>query len=335
MRHDRPLRVGKVPADVIERLLARTAPAPGALLGPGLGRDGAVLDVAGAGDRFLVAASDPVTFAADQVGWYAVHVNANDVACMGARPRWFLATILLPEGAREADAEAVFDQIDRACRDIGAGLVGGHTEVTPGLDHAIVAGTMLGVTSRWISAGGAQPGDALLLTKGVAIEGTSILAREAVDRLAGRVDEATLQRARDLLVSPGISVVADAATALGAGGIHALHDPTEGGIAGGIHELCQASGVGASIDREAIPILRETLELTGVLGLDPLGLIASGALLIAAPEPDAPAILGALHDAGIDAARIGSVKPAAHGIRTDTDAGLLPRFEADELTRIL
>ncbi|MEJ2677859.1 MAG: AIR synthase family protein [Gemmatimonadota bacterium] len=336
MRLDRPLRVGKVPADVIERLLARARAPGGAVLGPGLGRDGAVLDVAGTADRFLVAASDPVTFAADEIGWYAVHVNANDVACMGARPRWFLATVLLPEGAREGDAEAVFDQIDRACAEIGAGLVGGHTEVTPGLDHTVVAGTMLGVTSRWISAGGAQPGDVLLLTKGIAIEGTAILAREAADRVAGVVDAATLQRARDLLVTPGISVAADAAAALRAGVVHALHDPTEGGIAGGIHELCQAAGVGAHIDLDAVPVFPETRTLAGAMGLDPLGLIASGALLIAAPETDAPVILKALRDAGIDATRIGSVEPAAFGIRAGPDASLpLPRFEADELTRVL
>ncbi len=328
--------MGKVPAEVIERLLARSSSPAGAVLGPGLGRDGAVLDVADVAARFLVAASDPVTFAADEVGWYAVHVNANDVACMGARPRWFLATILLPEGARERDAEAVFDQIDRACGEIGAGLVGGHTEVTPGLDHTVVAGTMLGVTDHWISAGGAEPGDALLLTKGVAIEGTSILAREAAHRVGGRVDEAMLRRARDLLVTPGISVVADAAVAVQAGAVHALHDPTEGGIAGGIYELCQASGVGAHIDLDAVPVLPETVALTRAFGLDPLGLIASGALLIAAPEADAPAILEALRGAGIDATRIGSVEPSAYGIRAGTDSDLpFPRFEADELTRVL
>lgn len=335
MRHDRPLRVGKVPADIIDRLLTQAAAPTGAVLGPGPGRDAAVLDVGGAGDRFLVAASDPVTFAAEEIGWYAVHVNANDVACMGARPRWFLATVLLPDGARERDAEAVFAQVDRACVELEVGLVGGHTEVTPGLDHTVVAGTMLGVTSHWISAGGAQPGDALLLTKGIAIEGTSILAREAAGRVAGRVADATLRRARELLVAPGISVVADAETALRAGAVHALHDPTEGGIVGGIRELCQASDVGARIDLDAIPVLRETKTLTDALGLDPLGLIASGALLIAAPETDTPAIQRALESAGIDATRIGNVEPAAFGIRAGTDADLpLPRFDADELTRI-
>jgi len=326
--------MGKVPADVVARLLAGAAAPSGAVLGPGAGRDAAVLDAAGA--DFLVAASDPVTFAAEDIGWYAVHVNANDIACMGARPRWFLATVLLPPGAAERDAAAVFDQIDRACVEVGAGLVGGHTEVTPGLDRIVVAGTMLGVTDHWLSAGGAEPGDALLLTKGVAIEGTSILAREAAGRLAGRVDAAMLQRARALLVLPGISVVADAATALAAGTVHALHDPTEGGIAGGIRELCQASGVGASIDVDAIAVLPETEALAGALGLDPLGLIASGALLMAVPETDARAVLDALRRDGLHAMRIGTVEPEAHGVRAaGADARPFPRFEADEITRVL
>jgi len=347
------LPVGKLDPATLERLLARarqTAP-PGAdselVVGPGTGLDAAVLDLhspAGLGEApegeappFLVAASDPITFAADEIGWYAVHVNANDVVCMGAQPRWFLVTVLLPPGAGEEEAEAIFHQIHQGCQEVGARLVGGHTEVTPGIERPILMGTMMGLTTRWISAAGARPGDALLLTKGVAIEGTAILAREARDRLSGRVGEAVLKRARRFLHDPGISIVPEARMARESGIVRALHDPTEGGVAGGIHELCEASGTGARIDMDAIPVFPETRELATPFGIDPLGLIASGALLMATAPEESGTILRALEAAGIRAVRIGTVEEAEAGVMTVTNGKErpLPRFASDELTRVL
>lgn len=367
MSRSASLAPGKVPQELLGRLLEARSPGAGEVVGPGVGLDGAVLDLgrgagtssgdgegahaAGedrgdAGDggeapgtgRFLVAASDPITFTPEEIGWYAVHVNANDVACMGARPAWFLATLLLPEGTEEDDIREVFDQMERACSKVGASLVGGHTEVTPGLDRPVVAGTMLGTTDRWLSAAGARPGDALLLTKGAAIEGTAILARRARRELRGRVDERVLGRARDLLREPGLSVVRDARTALRAGGVRALHDPTEGGVAGGVRELCAASGTGARIDLGAIPVLEETRLVCEALGLDPLGLIASGALLLAAPDEEASVILRALRDEGIPARRIGVLTEAEEGllgVDRDGRPSPFPHFDADEITRIL
>lgn len=350
------LQPGKLAPGTLERLLAKVgdageAPAaPDLVVGPGVGLDGAVLDLralpgtpgarveaAGGAPPFLVAASDPITFAAQEMGWYAVHVNANDVACMGATPRWFMATILLPPGAGEEDAEDIFRQIHRGCREVGAILVGGHTEVTAGIQRPILMGTMLGMTHGWVSSAGAQAGDALLLTKGVAIEGTAILAREARERLVGKVSGALLDRARDFLHHPGISVVPEARVAREAGRVHALHDPTEGGVAGGIHELCQASGTGARIQLGAIPVFQETREIAAALGIDPLGLIASGALLLAVVPADAGAILGALERSGIPAVRIGSLKEKEAGVMAEVDGRVrpLPRFATDELTRAL
>ena len=329
------LRPGKLPRPLLERLLAGRAMSAGVLVGPGVGLDGAVLDVGGT--EPLVAVADPITFASDEIGWYAVHVNANDVACMGGRPRWFLATVLLPEGAEEAEAERIFDQMDAACREVGAGLVGGHTEVTPGLGRPIVCGTMLGSVSQRVSAAGALPGDVLLLTKGVAIEATAILARERGEALRGRVEEAVLARARAFLHDPGLSVVRDARVALRAGRVHALHDPTEGGLVEGVRELCAASGAGVLLYEEAIPILEETRLLAEPFGIDPLGAIASGALLIAAPRPDAGRICAALREEGIDCVEIGEIRPAGEGMRMvfrDGEVGPLPAFAGDEIGKI-
>jgi hydrogenase maturation factor len=328
--------LGKLPPEHLARLLTRHAPADErVVLGPGVGRDAAVISF---GDRYLVAKTDPITFASDEIGWYAVHVNANDVACTGATVRWFLATLLLPESRTDgALVDAIFDQIAGACDELGVALVGGHTEITYGIDRPIVVGCMLGevAAERLVQPDGARPGDALLLTKGIAVEGTAIIAREKGDELAG-IDKAVLERSRSFLYDPGISVVRDAAVATAAGEVRAMHDPTEGGLATGLGELAEAAGVGLEVDEEAIPVFPEAAVLCAQVGLDPLGLIASGALLMAAAPADAVGILSALAEAGIAAAQIGHVVERAQGIVFQSAEGErpLPRFERDEIARL-
>lgn len=334
----RRYRAGKLPPDDLRELLARfTGPANGLAVGPGLGLDAAAVECRG---PWVVVAMDPVTFTAESIGRYAVHVNANDVACLGARPRWFLATVLLPEeGADAALVESIFRDLADACGEVGAHLCGGHTEITPGLRHPLVSGTMLGelvgpapVTPREV-----RPGDSLILTKGIAIEGTAILARDFADRLDGRVPAGTLERARGFLREPGISVVRDALIALEAGGVHGLHDPTEAGLARGVREMAEAAGVGFRIQRDAIPVFEETRALCAALGADPLGLIASGALLIATAPERAAAVVQALGRAGIRAEVIGEAVRAGEGVtvQVDGEARPWPAFERDELARLL
>ncbi|MFL7791973.1 MAG: AIR synthase-related protein [Anaerolineae bacterium] len=333
--------LGKLPSEHLARLLARHAPRDARIvLGPGIGCDAAVIDcgapACGQAGRYLVAKTDPITFAADAIGWYAVHVNANDVACTGAEPRWFLATLLLPEGhTPPALVDAIFDQISDACQELDVTLIGGHTEITHGLDHPIVVGCMLGEVApeRLVRPDGAQPGDALLITKGIAVEGTAIIARESK---VGGLSESFLERCRGFLRTPGISVVRDAAVATAAGKIHAMHDPTEGGLATGLLEIAQAGGVGLEVQEDAIPILAETQTLCSRLRLEPLGLIASGALLLAAAPEDAAKILSALEEVSILANRIGKVVEPELGVTLRGAAGIrqLPRFERDEIARL-
>ncbi len=331
------LAAGKVPPDILMPLIARYAAlGPGVVVGPGLGLDAAVLSL---GDRLLVAKTDPITFATDEIGWYAVHVNANDIAALGATPRWFLATLLLPEhGTTPALVEAVFAQIAAACAEVGAALVGGHSEITLGLDRPIVVGQMLGETTpdRLVTAAGAQVGDAVLLTKAVGLEGTAILAREKGGELRDLPAD-LLAEARGYLHRPGISVVRDAAIALAHGRVHAMHDPTEGGVATGLHEVAEASGVGLAVDASALPLAAPTLALCGRFGLDPLGLISSGALIICLPTEDVGAVTAALAGAGIRVEQIGRVVPAAQGIHLYRSGQVesLPVFDRDELTRVL
>ena len=330
--------MGKLPADLLRDLLERYATSdPRVVVGPRVGEDVAIIDM---GERYLVAKTDPVTFATDEIGWYAVHVNANDVACSGATPRWFLATVLLPQtGTTPELAETIFKQIADACRQLGVSLCGGHTEITYDLRRPIVVGQMLGEVAPdgYVTTSGAQPGDALILTKGIAVEGTAIIAREKHDELRGVLPDAALGRCADFLHVPGISVVRDARLALEVGGVHALHDPTEGGVATGLWELARSAEVGLVIDEPRLPLLPECVTLCRHFGLDPLGLIGSGALLIAAAKDRAAAIVGRLGEEGIAAAEIGEVVPARQGCclrSADRSLRPLPTFSRDEITRL-
>jgi len=332
------LHLGKPPLEVLERLFrACDIRDPRVIVGPRVGEDAAILDL---GDRYLVAKADPITFVAEEIGWYAVHINANDLAVRGAQPCWFLMTLLLPEDrADEKLLESIFSQVQDACRAIGVTLVGGHTEVTQGLDRPLLAGTMLGEVDkgRLITTAGAQVGDAVLLTKGIAVEGTSILARECGDVLAAKNIPPELQiRAREFLHQPGISVIPDARIAMRTVPVHAMHDPTEGGVATGLLELAMAARVGLRIERAAIPVLPECQTLCQALGLDPLGVIASGALLLTCPRGQAHRLLAAWEAEGIAGKIIGLVTPPEAGVLL-VDAGRelpLPRFARDEVARL-
>ena len=334
---DSPLPVGKLPAEHLARLLAKhTRPDPRLIVGARLGEDAAVIDM---GDRYLVAKTDPITFATDEIGWYVVNVNANDIACAGATPLWFLATLLLPEGKTDIElVESIFEQIAGACGQLQVTLAGGHTEITHDLDRPIVVGHMLGEVApeRLVATAGARVGDDLIVTKGVAVEATAIIAREKAEELRGVLDAGYLQRCQGFLHDPGISVVRDARIAHAAGTVHAMHDPTEGGLATGLWEVAQAAGVGLEIDESAIPLLPETATLCAHFGLDPLGIIASGALLITCPPTETVPIVSALVGAGIRATILGRVVERKQGCRLLSPQGerLLPSFARDEIARL-
>lgn len=329
--------IGKLPAAELSRLLAQYASAdPRLVIGAAIGQDAAVIEM---GDRYLVAKTDPITFATGEIGWYAVNVNANDIACTGATPRWFLATLLLPGKSSTPElVEGIFAQIHAACADLSISLVGGHTEITYGLDRPLVIGQMLGevAPAALISTAGAQVGDDLILTKGIAIEATAIIAIEKRHELESHFEKDKLDDYANFLHRPGISVVRDAAVAMAVGGVHAMHDPTEGGVATGLHELAEAAGVGLEVMAEELPFLPETVALCQHFGLNPLGVIASGALLLAADPRFSGQILATLAEAGIKASRIGRVLPPEQGRRLVSPDGTwpLPTFARDEISRL-
>ena len=223
------LPLGKLKIDLLQQLLPQSHRDARVIVGPKIGEDAAVIDF---GESYLVAKTDPITFATDEIGWYLICVNSNDIATMGAVPKWLLTTILLPENrTTEVLIRRIMEQINAACEHFGITLCGGHTEITYGLDRPIVIGQMLGEVEKGklIVSSGAQAGDDLILTKGLGIEATSIIARECESDLLEKFSPAFLNRAKGYLTSPGISVLEEAQIAVRTGGVHAMHDPTEGG----------------------------------------------------------------------------------------------------------
>jgi len=332
------LPTGKLPADLLQAVLDKHARHdPRVFVGPRVGEDAAVIDL---GDRYLVATADPITFATDELGWYALHVNANDIAVRGTRPRWFLATLLLPAGATDEEmVRTLFGQLAEACEELEVALVGGHTEVTRGIDRPIIAGTMLGEVAkdRLVTTGGAQVGDAIVLTKGVPLEGAAILAREkGAEALARGVRPAMVRKAEAFLRSPGISILPEAEIACELASVHAMHDPTEGGIATALHELATAAGVGLRIDHDRITVLPEGRALCEAFGLDPLGTLASGSLLMTLGAAEAGIVIHALAREQIDSHFIGQVVPREQGVMLvdGTRQSPLPTFPRDEIARL-
>ncbi len=235
-QHQTPLAAGKLPPALLDRLFdALPTDDPQLLLGPSVGEDAAVIDFC-AGDRpLLVAKSDPITFATEEIGFYAVNVCANDLAVTGAEPRFYLPTLMLPaEAATVEMAESIFRQIGEACRSVGIVIVGGHSEITHTVRQPVVAGTMLGEVARnqVVRSSGCRVDDLVLLAGTVPVEGTSIIAREKqVDLLARSWAEADIEEAANYLFAPGISVTVPALAAATVGLVTAMHDPTEGGVA--------------------------------------------------------------------------------------------------------
>ncbi|MCD5391132.1 AIR synthase family protein [candidate division NPL-UPA2 bacterium] len=331
------LPVGKLPLPLLERLLTRYGGSEERLIvGPQVGEDAAVIEF---GESYLVVKTDPITLVNEEVGDYLININANDIATMGARPKWLLATLLLPEGkTTENLVEDIFLRVSRACGELGICLCGGHCEITHGLDRPIVVGLMLGEMDKekLVRSCGARIGDDILLTKGIAIEGTSIIAREKETQVKEKFGEGFLSRVKNYLRDPGISIVKEALLAVESVEVHAMHDPTEGGLSMGLYELSIASKKGMVIYEEEIPILPECQTLCQEFNLNPLGLIASGALVITLEPGHTEKLLDAYHREAIRCSIIGKVVEGK-GVRLQGKAKAkeLPYFEQDEITKLL
>jgi hydrogenase maturation factor len=325
-------QVGKIPSEILKSIVFRNLGIPNdrLLVGPGIGEDAAVVRF---GNKALVLSTDPITGTASNVGWFSVHINANDVATFGAKPKWYLCSIMLPKRSRKNVLHGIMKQIDSACAELGVTVIGGHCEVTPFLKRPILVGFMLGETSlnRYVTSGGASVGNVLMVTKTVGIEGTTILATDAEDMLRKHLKKGVIKRAQNIYKK--ISVVKEALMAMEVGGVTAMHDPTEGGILCGIWELSEASNLGVRVYKDRIPISSETKSICKILKIDPFRLMSSGSLLIAAKKSSASKIIKELSGKKIPISVIGEFTKRKYGRKLlsidESVAELKPPFPDD------
>ncbi len=341
MKVPMPLPLGKLSPELLEKFLTYLRDSPldsQVVIGPKLGQDTAVVDI---GNQYLVIKSDPITFATDKIGYYAISINANDIILSGARPQWFMCTLLIPESFSRDQVDEIFKDLGHYSKSLGITVIGGHTEVTGQINHPIVSGTMFGVVSKenLITTMGGKPGDALLLTQGIAIEGVAIICREKeADLKSKRVSISTIQQGQNLLLNPGICIVNDVRQILSEFNLHAMHDPTEGGLAMGAVELAENSQCGLYLVYNDIPIIFPTEEICQIYNLNPLGLISSGCALIAVDPADVDSILKYCTTKRIPITKIGHLteKPQQYTIEMpDGNIEQLVYSTKDEITKIL
>lgn len=332
------MQIGKLDIHLLKKLLEKhTILDPRVIIGPKVGEDAAVIDLGKEADSYWVVTSDPITFTTEEIGYYGVVVNVNDIATRGAVPKWFLATLLFPEEETTVDLiEKVFRQIHQACQRFGVSFVGGHTEVTPGIERIILSGHMIGEVKkeRLVTTSGAKEGDLLLLVKGVCIEGTSILAREkGSELLAKGIPSPLIEKARNFIFDPGIDILQAALVACEAVPVHSMHDPTEGGLINGVVEMALASEKELEVDFEKVHIYEESRILCQEYGMDPLGVIASGALLLTISPSDASRLEVAFQKASIPFQVIGKVRQGAARVLTK-DGNEIDLLSRDEILKI-
>ena len=336
---------GKLPISVMNKIIEKylkpdlnLESARKVIFGPHAGQDVAVIDM---GDIYLVTKSDPITFTSDSIGSYVVNINVNDIVTSGAKPIGFQPTVLLPENKTdEFIVDKIFSDMRSTCDNYGITITGGHTEITLGLDRPIICGMMWGEVKKedLVTTFGGKPGDALILTKGIAIEGAYIISKEKeADLVQNNIDLQLIRKCQNLLKSPGISIVKEAQLVHRNFTVHAMHDPTEGGLAMGLVEMAQNSNCGAIVNNDAIHLIPGTEEFCKLYGLDPFGLIASGALLMAVPKESLADIVSFLEKNNIHAAEIGSLteRPGEYSVRYKTGEIKPLKFSPiDEITRI-
>jgi len=339
-RNSDKFALGKLKHEYLTKLIANLGIFDDRVIsGSKIGEDAAVIDIPG--DKYLVAKTDPITFATDAIGYYVVNINVNDLVCTGAKPKWFQSTILLPEKNTTAELiERIFEDINNTCKSMEIAVIGGHTEITSQLNRPMIIGSLIGEVekNKLVLNSGAEPGDALILTKGIFIEGTSIIGREKEQVLADQgFNHEFIQKCQEYLFDPGISVYREAILAHDKFKIKSCHDPTEGGIYTAIAEMTMTSMTGVLIEEEKIIILPEPKIFSKMFNLNPYNTISSGSLLIAVNQEDSLELIDLLRKNKIVAEKIGNFDSKDKGLRVKKKNGKsypLKYSETDEITKI-
>ncbi len=295
------------------------------LVRPEIGEDCSAVDLNG---EICLLSTDPITGATEDIGYLAVHINANDIAASGGEPIGVMVTVLLPKYSTEHDLKKIMDGVYRAALEINIEVLGGHTEVTDSVVRPIVSATIIGKTKCFIKTGGAKVGQEVIMTKWAGLEGTSIIAADCREKVLS-LGDATLQKA--LSLSKFLSVIPEANIAKKYGAT-AMHDITEGGVLGACYELAEASSVGINIYLDKVSILAETKDICELFDVNPYKLISSGCLLIT--SHNSSLIVSALKEAGIESSVIGEITESEKKYFIGEDAYILGEPSSDEIYKV-
>jgi hydrogenase expression/formation protein HypE len=324
---------GKATAELFERVILRRLGAGDAdvLVGPKHGVDVGVVRVGGGVAMALTA--DPVfvvpAYGWDRAAWFAVHILASDASTSGLPLRWMAVDLNLPPETSDTDLTALWEGFSSACADIGLAVVTGHTARYDGCSWPMVGGATcmaLGAEDRFVTPTMARPGDAIVVTKGAAIEATALFAATFPARLREGLRAEVVEAADGLFER--MTVVPEAVVArefgLRADGVTSMHDATEGGVLGGLTEVAAASNVGMRVDRSAIPVRPEVAAVCDHVGIDPYVSISEGTLIATVVPNRADAFVAALAGEGIEAAIVGEITDAGAASTLVTPEGERP-----------
>lgn len=326
------MKAGKLDSELLKKIVFNniTYHREEVTIRPGIGEDCAVIDF---GEYACIISTDPITGAVNEIGRLAVHVACNDIASNGAEPLGLMLTIMAPEGTTEEDIENIMRQAGKAAAELRVEIIGGHTEITNAVNRVIISATALArqLKDKVISAGGARPGDRIIMTKNLALEGTAIIANDWEDRLRKDLGNDLLEEAKSMMNN--ISVVKEGVIA-GKAGASGMHDITEGGLLGAVWEMCEASSVGALLYKDKVFIATSTQKICSYFNIDPFRLISSGCMLITIAEDRAESLVEELESQGIRASVIGEITQAGRYIRDGDNFIPIEAPQSDELYKI-
>jgi len=326
------LEIGKIPNTLLQALVLDKIKIKNSdvVVNPGIGEDCCALDF---GEYLCVMSTDPITGTAAEVGRLAVHISCNDIASCGIKPVGLMVTILAPKGTTAQDLETVSDQLNNAANELNIDIIGGHTEVTNAVNRFVLISMAVGKVKKgeMVTTAGAKLGDDIVMTKGVGIEGTAIIAYEKQNELISVLGSDRLDKAKSFMNM--LSVVSEGLIC-GHFGVNSMHDVTEGGLLGAVWEVCEASGKGAEIYEDKILISEETTMICNHYNINPLKLISSGCMLITCKN--GKDLVDKLREQEIDAAVIGKiVKTGCFLIDSKNSKKTISQPESDDLYKVL
>ena len=296
------MRKGKISESVLKRSVLKKIKThrDEVTNGAGIGTDCAILSLGKGYDTVLSAT--PVTAPTEDIGTYAVHMALNNIAAAGAEPVGVMITVILPETTEETELQTMMECAEEVCRVSNVEIIGGHTEVLPGITKPIM--TVTGVGKR---CGGetdfrqkAKAGQDIVISKWIGLEGTIRIARERRKELCTRYPVRMVEEAA--AYDRYLSVIPEAATAIKSG-VCRMHDVSRGGVFGALWELAEGAGVGLEIDLKKIPVKQETIEICEFFELNPYELLSGGCLIMMADN--GKDLVSALKREGIPAVIVG------------------------------